>query len=156
MSFNFFFTEPYFTFNAIQPEYPITFLIMLMAALITSALTVRVKTQARLAVRRERRTEVLYEINKKLLATRGMDRIVDLTNEYLVNLFGRSVVFFTEDPVERVTGSVRRAAGDVDAGFFHAEDERAVAHWVFLNQKRAAAGTDTLMGAGAFYMPIIA
>lgn len=156
LSFNFFFTEPYFTFNAIQPEYPITFLIMLMAALITSALTVRVKAQARLAVRRERRTEVLYEINKKLLATRGMDRIVDLTNEYLVNLFGRSVVFFTEDPVERVTGSVRRAEGDVDAAFFHSEDERAVAHWVFLNQKRAGAGTDTLMGAGAFYMPIIA
>jgi two-component system sensor histidine kinase KdpD len=34
-------------------------------------------------------------------------------------------------------------------------DEQAVAHWVFTNQKRAGSGTDTLMGAGAFYMPII-
>ena len=30
-----------------------------------------------------------------------------------------------------------------------------MAHWVFLNQKRAGAGTDTLMGASAFYMPVI-
>ena len=59
LTFNFFFTEPYFTFNAIQPGYPLTFIIMLLVALITSALTVRIKTQARLAVERERRTEVL-------------------------------------------------------------------------------------------------
>jgi len=59
LTFNFFFTVPYFTFNAIQPGYPITFFIMLLVAFITSALTVRVKTQAQLAVERERRTEVL-------------------------------------------------------------------------------------------------
>jgi two-component system sensor histidine kinase KdpD len=35
--FNFFFATPYFTFNAIQADYPITFVIMLFVALITSA-----------------------------------------------------------------------------------------------------------------------
>lgn len=37
----------------------------------------------------------------------------------------------------------------------HSEDERAVASWVFLNHKNAGAGTDTLMGAGAFYTPVL-
>ena len=100
MLFNFFFTEPYYTFNAIQAGYPVTFLIMLLVALITSALTVRIKTQARLAVQRERRTEMLYEINKRLLATRGLERIITLVNEYIVHLTGRSVVFFPVDPVK--------------------------------------------------------
>ncbi len=42
----------------------------------------------------------------------------------------------------------------MDASFILSEDERAVAHWVFINQKPAGCGTDTLMGADAFYMPI--
>ncbi len=94
LTFNFFFTEPYYTFNAIQSGYPLTFVIMLLVALITSALTVRMKAEARLAVKREHRTEILYEINKKLLATRGLDRIVALTNDYVVKLFERSIIFF--------------------------------------------------------------
>jgi len=155
LTFNFFFTEPYFTFNTISADYPITFVIMLLVALITSALTVRVKTQARFAVERERRTDVLYEINKKLLVTRGIDNIVALTNDYIVNLFGRSVVLYTVDPEQGADGNFMQAAEDADAAFINTEDEKAVAHWVFLNQKRAGAGTDTLMGAGAFYMPVI-
>jgi two-component system sensor histidine kinase KdpD len=155
LAFNFFFTEPYYTFNAIQAGYPITFLIMLLAALITSTLTVHIKTDAKLAVQREHRTEVLYEINKKLLATQGLDNIVALTNEYIVNLFNRSVVFFTIDPEHGEDGSAMQAEEDVNASFLNSADEKAVAHWVFLNQKRAGAGTDTLMGAKAFYMPVI-
>ncbi len=153
--FNFLFTEPYFTFYAIQRGYPITFLIMLIVALITSALTVRIKTQARFAVEREQRTEVLYEINKKLLATRGLDNIVTLTIEYITKIFGRSTIFYTEDPQNGSSGTLMQSSEDPDSIFMLSADEIAVAHWVFINQKRAGAGTDTLMGAGAFYMPLI-
>jgi len=155
LTFNFLFTEPYFTLNAIQAGYPLTFAIMLLVALITSALTVRMKAEARLAVKREHRTEILYEINKKLLATRGLDRIVALTNDYVVKLFGRSIIFFTTDPEHGEDGEVGQAADDIGSSVLNSADEKAVAHWVFLNQKRAGAGTDTLMGAAAFYMPVI-
>lgn len=156
LSFNFFFTKPMYTFNAIQAGYPITFLIMLLVALITSTLTVRIKTQAKLAVQRERRTEVLYEINKKLLVTRGLENIISLTNVYIVNLFERSVVFFPSDPEAGTNGSVMQADGDTDEAVLNSKDEKAVAHWVFVNQKRAGSGTDTLMGAAGLYMPVIA
>ena len=154
LAFNFFFTAPYYTFNAIQPAYPVTFLIMLLVALITSALTVRIKTQARLAVTRERRTEVLYEINKKLLSTRGLDNIVALVNDYIIKLFDRSVIFYASNP-ESSNGVLLQSPADSDAAFMLSEDERAVAHWVFVNHKYAGAGTDTLMGAGALYVPVI-
>lgn len=155
LAFNFFFTEPYYTFMAMRPDYPITFAIMLLAALITSALTVRVRSQARTAVKRERRTEALYEINKKLLTTRGLENIVTLTNEYIVNLFGRSVIFYTQDPGDNSKGALLQSHEDPDASFMLSEDERAVAHWVFINKKYAGAGTETLMGAGALYIPVI-
>ncbi|SHI20269.1 two-component system, OmpR family, sensor histidine kinase KdpD [Sporobacter termitidis DSM 10068] len=156
LAFNFFFTVPYYTFNAIQPGYPITFLIMLLVALVTSAMTVRIKTQAQLALERERRTEVLYEINKKLLVTRGTENITALTNDYLTALFGRSSIFYTQDPATNAAGAFRQAESAPDDAFLLSEDERAVAHWVFLNLKNAGAGTDTLMGAGGFYMPVLA
>lgn len=155
LAFNFFFTVPYYTFNAIQPGYPVTFVIMFFVAFITSTLTVRIKMQARLAVEREHRTEVLYEINKKLLVTRGIENIVALTNEYITKLFDRSVIFYTQNPENGSQGKLLQAPSEPDSSFLLSEDERAVAHWVFINQKYAGAGTDTLMGAGAFYMPVI-
>jgi len=153
--FNFLFVEPIYTFTALQPGYTVTFLIMLFVALITSALTIRIKAEARLAVQKERRTEVLYEINKHLLSTRGLKNIVELTNETLVTLFDRSVVFYTQIPETGTDGTVLIAPDDVDEVVLHSPDEKAVAHWVFVNQKRAGSGTDTLMGASAFYMPLL-
>lgn len=153
--FNFLFVEPYFTFIAIQPGYPVTFLFMLLVALITSALMLRIKKQAMLAVTRERKTEVLYDINKKLLITRGLDRIIQLINEYISELYNRSIIFYLEDPANGKQGFIKQSPLDPDSSFMLSPDEQAVAHWVFVNKKRAGAGTDTLMGAGAFYMPII-
>ncbi|MEH6994309.1 DUF4118 domain-containing protein, partial [Neobacillus drentensis] len=155
LAFNFFFTVPYYTFNAIQAGYPVTFFIMLLVALFASALTVRIKTQARLAVERERRTEVLYEINKKLLAARGLDSIVNLTNEYVVKLFNRTIIFYTEDPENGTIGYLRQFSEEVKDDILHSESEKAVAHWVFVNHKPAGAGTDTLMGAKAYYFPVV-
>ncbi len=154
--FNYFFTIPYYTLHAIQEGYPITFVIMLLVALITSALTVRIKTQARLAVEREHRTEVLYEINKKLLASRDFLETIELINAYMVKIFGRSAIFYSQDPEDHDSETFLQSALDGDATFLKSESERAVAHWVFMNKKCAGAGTDTLMGARAFYMPIIA
>ncbi len=154
--FNFFFTVPYHTFNAIQTGYPITFVIMFLVAFITSTMTVRIKTQVRLSVEREHRTRVLYEINKKMLATRGLANIVNLTNEYITQIFERSVIFYTRDPEDGGTaGTVAESPKDPDASFLNGDDERAVAHWVFVNKKRAGASTDTLMGAGAYYVPML-
>ncbi|WP_197032416.1 sensor histidine kinase [Bacillus sp. UNC41MFS5] len=155
LAFNFFFTVPYYTFNAIQAGYPVTFFIMLLVALFASALTVRIKTQARLAVERERRTEVLYEINKKLLAARGLDSIVNLTNEYVVKLFKRTVIFYTEDPENGTIGYLKQFSEEIKDDILQSESEKAVAHWVFVNHKPAGAGTDTLMGAKAYYFPVV-
>ncbi|WP_239253593.1 sensor histidine kinase [Listeria ilorinensis] len=153
--FNFFFTTPIYTFNTIQAGYPVTFAIMLIVALVTSALTVRIKKQAKQAVDKEHRTEVLYEINKQLLVTRNLTGIAELTSDYVVRLFNRSAVFYLADPLDGQTPVFKPVSDEVDADQLLTEDEQAVAHWVFKNKKRAGAGTDTLMGAAGHYMPVI-
>jgi len=155
LTFNFLFVEPYFTFSAIQSSYTITFSIMLLVALITSAMMIRIKTQAGFAVTKERKTEILYEINKKLLVTRGLDNIIELTNQYFMKICERSIIFYSEDPIKGHPGVFAQYASEENASFMQNPDEQAVAHWVFVNMKRAGSGTDTLMGAGAFYMPIL-
>ncbi|MDP4119815.1 MAG: sensor histidine kinase KdpD [Bacillota bacterium] len=152
LTYYFIFAGPNITFSKIAPGYPLTFLIMLLVALVTSTLTARIKTQAKLAVKREQRTETLYEISKKLLATRGLENIIKLTNENIIKLFNRSVIFYTNPETD--DGHILQAPKE-NAAFLKKQDEKAVANWAFMNQKQAGTGTDTLMGAGAFYMPVI-
>ncbi|MCL2883528.1 MAG: DUF4118 domain-containing protein [Coriobacteriia bacterium] len=151
--FNFFFTHPVFSFSATAPGYPVTFVIMLLAALIISTLTVRVKTQVKLAAKREQRTKTLYEISCKLLVTRGTRQIADLINSYIVQIFSRSVVFYTDPDSPEPPAAL--AKGPEDTALLYSEDERSVATWSFVNQKPAGAGTDTHAGAGLYYLPVV-
>lgn len=155
LSFNFLFTEPYFTFNAIAPTYPVTFVIMLIIALITSALTNGIKVQAKVAVEGERRTEILYRINRNLLKTRGLENIIDLTNDFLVEIFGRSVIFYTKKSENEITGTFKQAEREDDQSYLMEKDEEAVAQWAFVNGKPGGRGTDTLVGAKAYYLPVM-
>jgi two-component system sensor histidine kinase KdpD len=153
--FNFFFTIPYYTFAALQPEYPVTFMIMFIAAFLISTLTMQIKTQVKISAEREHRTKLLYEINKKLLQTRGLENIVKLTSEYITQIFDRAVVMYTEDPVNPASGYYMESSTDPYTAQLRREEEREAAHWVYLNRKKAGAGTETLMNAGAHYMPIL-
>lgn len=101
----------------------------------------------------EQRTQILYEVSKKLLITRGLDSVVTVVNEYISRILERSVIFYMQDMNK--PGLFWQTEYDADASFLLSDDEKAVAKWVLINKKRAGAGTDTLMGAGAFYMPIM-
>ena len=57
VAFNFFFTVPRFTLEAAAPDYPVTFLIMLIASVISSTLATRVKKQARQSAQKAYYTE---------------------------------------------------------------------------------------------------
>lgn len=133
----------------------ISFIIMLIVSLLTSALTLHAKDQAKYAVDKEHRTELLYEINKKLLITRGLRNIVEVTNQYITKNFHRSSIIYLKDPIEGEKGHFIKVEGETDVDFILSESERAVAHWVFMNQKPAGATTATFMDAKALYIPVL-
>lgn len=151
----FFFVEPLYTLHAKDVTYIINFLILITVALLSSAMTNGVMTQARMAIKNERRTEILYDISKQLLANRGLDRIVTITNAFLVKEFQRGVIFYTQPPDTAYRGKLLKAREEEDCDFMTTVEERAVVQWVFKNKKQAGNGTDTLSGSLGYYMPVI-
>lgn len=153
--YNYFFTEPYFAFSTLHKSDMITVLFIFVVSLTTNALTVRMKAQTNYVVEKEHRTELLYEINKKLIVTTDLMGIVNLTNEYISKIFNRSTIFYTTDPEDGSNGILLEVGENQAFDYMQSEHENAVVHWVFVNQKRAGAGTDTFTGAEVFYMPVI-
>jgi len=73
LAFNFFFVPPRFSFAVSDVEYIFTFVVMLAVGLITSNLTVSLRSQAKVAGHRERRAAVLYAFTRELSAARRID-----------------------------------------------------------------------------------
>jgi two-component system sensor histidine kinase KdpD len=92
LTFNFFFTVPYYSLMAYRPDYPITFVIMLICSIITSTMTTKAKHETRLSVLREKRAQILYQFSKSLLKVRSITEIADVGVKDIAKLFNRSVI----------------------------------------------------------------
>jgi len=92
LSFNFFFTIPYYSFLVYRADYPVTFIIMLISAIITSTLTSKVKTQAKISYMRENRMRILYKINESLLTAKNKNQVVEFCGDNLIAIFNRTIM----------------------------------------------------------------
>ncbi|OTN89304.1 hypothetical protein A5819_001796 [Enterococcus sp. 7E2_DIV0204] len=148
LMFNWFFVEPLYSLTVYKQGYPVTLIFMLLVALLVSNLMMQIKKQAFYAMKREHQLEILYELNKKYLVTHDQKEILATTADYLSNMLDREVVLYGEYELKNPTGAPIK-------GPLRSLEELAVANWVFVNQKQAGYGTDTLMGAKALYLPVL-
>ncbi len=150
-AFDFFFVPPYFTFAVSDAQYLLTFGVMLVVALVISNLAVRLNQQAELARYRERRTGVLYAMSRDLATHRGTEMLAQLAAKHLRDVFDAHVAIFLADAEKRV--QLQRG----ELLFFELNPkESGVAQWVYDHHERAGLGTDTLPGASALYLPLVA
>lgn len=150
--FNFFFTVPKFTFMAYDKGYPVTFLIMFTAALLTSSLAVKLKTQAKQASQAAFRTKVLLDTNQLLQKAHSDDDIIAITSNQLMKLLNRDIVIYplSGDGLGKPKlFSISERTEEVLS-----ENEKAVATWVLKNNKHAGATTNTLGSAKCLYLSI--
>ena len=151
LSFNWFFVEPLYSLTVYKQGYPITLLIMCLVAILISNLMVRLKKQAENSMEKEHQMELLYELNKQYVLADNRNQILDISATYLSRLLEREVILF--DSQAKVE-SVHCISGK--PSILSTKDEATVAFWTAKNQKEAGNGTDTLIGAKGFYLPIIA
>ncbi|MBU3146160.1 DUF4118 domain-containing protein [Clostridium sp. CF012] len=124
LSFNFFFTVPYYSFLAYRSDYPVTFIIMLIAAIITSTLTSRVKTQVKISYIREKRMKILYKINKSLLTARNKKQVVQFCGDNLVDMFSRDIMIAVLDDKNNLQQpTTYRVNGEFDGNIFNSDVE---------------------------------
>lgn len=142
-AFNFLFTEPRFTFQANDPSYPVTFLIMLFSSVIASSLASRVKAQARLAAQKSYYTEPLLGSSQKLQKGRTEWDCLRLTAEQLNRLFDRPVLYALSGTEKELAFRVE-PSDEQNILMELGPEEIGVAKWVQRNNKHAGATTNTL------------
>ena len=151
--FNFLFTEPKFTLQAYDQGYPVTFLIMFLAAFLTGSLAIRFKNQAKQAARAAYRTKVLFDTNQLLQQSKDRNEIISVTSNQLIKLLGKDIVFYLAD-TENLEEPHIFSATNGNLEVCTSDNEKAVAGWVFKNNKRAGATTETLSSAKCLYLAV--
>lgn len=154
VAFNFFFTIPRFSLVALDPNYPITFFVMLLASCISCSLATRVKRQARQSAQRAYYMELLMNNNQKLQQGRNEQEIIQSAAGQIQVLLNRPILYALMEKDQPINFSVYPPAEtDRVMGAMTAE-EHGVADWVAGNDKAAGFGTNTLTHAQNLYLPV--
>lgn len=151
--FNFFFTYPKYTLSAYESGYPVTFVIMFIAAFLSSSLAVKIKRQASQAASVAYRTKVLLETNQMLFQEKSTEGIIDVTAHQLVKLLKRPILFYPADD-QGLKAPLSFGEKEEKLAEYQSENEQAVAVWAYKNNKHAGATTDTLGNARCLYLAV--
>ncbi|MBQ3194739.1 MAG: sensor histidine kinase KdpD [Oscillospiraceae bacterium] len=89
--FNFFFTTPQFSLRVHEHGAPLTFLIMVVAALVVGTLTDRLKSQVKQSTQAAYRTNLLFETSQMLQKAPNDDKIFQTARTQVTKLLGRTV-----------------------------------------------------------------
>ena len=152
--FNFFFTEPYHSLQS-SPDYFATFAVMFAAAILSSSLTSRIKTQSLQTANKAYQTEVLLSTSQLLQKAEDRGAILNVVLQQLSRLLEHSVLYYertdtglSENPV------LKETEGDGGFGRVDLAGEREAAEWVGRNGKHAGRTTRKWPQARCLYMAI--
>lgn len=152
--FNFFFTEPRLTLHAYESGYPVTFVIMLIASLITGILANRLKEHAKQSSMAAFRIKMLFDTNQLLQKAQDDKDIISITASQLMKLLKRSVVVYPEDNSRLTKGYLFAFSKESNESYFFNPSEERVAQWVYENKHHAGASTKIYSKAKCLYLSI--
>lgn len=158
--FNFCFTEPRYSLNAYDPGYPVTFLIMLLAAFLTGSLAAKIKKQAVQSQETAYRSRVLLATNQLLQKERDAEGIIQVTAIQLQKLMKQAVIFYgvEEANEEGKRGKLSKprlfSVPEGQEAAYLSQIEKTAAQWCFEHNRHAGAATDTLGSAKCLYLSV--
>ena len=151
--FDFFFTQPYLTFQVHSMAYIFTFTVMLIASLISGTLANRLKNMAQKSTQSAYRTKILLEASQLLQKADDEADILDITAIQVMKLMNRSVMIFTEDKGRAVPGSFY-SNKQTEENIFLRFNEDMAAQYALKNGIITGYGTENLSSADCLYMPV--
>jgi two-component system sensor histidine kinase KdpD len=150
-AFDLFFVPPRYTFAVSNTRYFVTFVVMFVISIVISRLTLKIREQADAARKRERRTAAMYSLSRKLVHERGIEQLSTIAIKHISEVFSCHVDVLVPDERGKLKVPV------TGAGTFALDQkEMSVAQWTFDHRQRTGLGTDTLSGAKALYLPLLA
>ncbi len=143
--FDFFFVPPIWSFNVSDAQYLITFVVMLLVALVIGQLTAGTRAQAHAAAERERRVRGLYQMSRDLSAALMLEQVAEIAARFLsAEFFSKSALLVADDD-NRLMLLPSATAANVDL---------AVAQWCYERGEMAGRGTNTLPASDCLMLPL--
>ncbi len=148
LAFNFFFTEPRWSFAVSDSQNILTIVFFLIAAVIVSNLAGRLRAQVQATRESARRTGNLYDFSRKVTAAATVDDVLwAVVHHVAATIGGKSLVLL---PTE---GGLRIRAG------YPPEDEldeksAGAAEWAWTHGKPAGRGSATLPASLWLFLPL--
>ena len=157
LSFNFFFTEPYFSLKAYDKGSPVTFAMLFAVGFFMASMTRQLKAQTRESAKKAYRTEILLENSRKLRRGRTREEVWKQVAAQVGKLLNLSIIIYPVDKkgnLEEPMLFPRKGMGLPELKENVNGKERAVAQWAASNRHRAGTCTHTLPDANAMYLPV--
>lgn len=148
VAFDFCFVPPRFTLAVHDARHLLTFAVMFGAGLAISTLTLRLRSQERDAIARERNTAALLAFTRDIAGATSQGDVAAVTVKHLEDAFPVAASVLVPD--EDDPAILASAAGLMPL----ANQEQAVARWAFEHGEAAGLGTNTLPGARVLAVPL--
>ena len=148
LCYNFFFTEPYHTFNISDPRNVVAVLFFTVVAIIVSNVAARARMLAVAAMARARTTESLYSFSRKLSGVGTLDDVLWATAYQIAAMLKLRVVLLLPE-----NGIIAVKAGYPPEDVLD-EADIAAAKWSWEHNRPAGRGSDTLPGAKRLFLPM--
>jgi two-component system sensor histidine kinase KdpD len=148
LCYNFFFTDPYYTFAVSDPANVLAIIFFTIVAIIVSNVAARARIQAVAAIGRARTTESLYTFSRKLAGVGTLDDVLwAAAYQIALMLKVRVVLLLPEKDSIVVKSGYPPEDMLADADF-------AAAKWAWVNNRVAGRSSDTLPGAKWLFLPM--
>lgn len=149
LTYNFFFTTPYYSFSVEQYESIVALLVFLISALFTGTLASRLKAQVDSMRSSQRRTETLYDFARKIATATKSDDVLWAAAAHIANALNCRSLILTPN----AAGVLEQVQGHPSIDELDARAEGA-ARWAFEKNEPAGAGTTTLPTSEWLFVPL--
>jgi two-component system sensor histidine kinase KdpD len=146
LAFDYFFVPPLYSIAVNDPQYYLTFAVMLAVGVTIGQLAGTIRFQVRVASHREKRARTLYEFARDLAQLQSTGQVIQHAEEFMGRIFGARVAVLVPD----ATGSL---VSPTSHGMTNPFDS-TTAQWAYDQAKQAGAGTDTLATNEHLFIPL--
>jgi two-component system sensor histidine kinase KdpD len=148
LCYNFFFTEPYYTFAISDTKDILAVVLFTIVAVIVSNVAARARVQALAAMARARTTGSLYAFSRKLAGVGTLDDVLWATAYQIALMLNVRVVVLLPE-----AGNIAVKAGYPPEDTLD-EADLAAAQWSWQHNRAAGRGSETLPGAKRLFLPM--
>ncbi|MGC9144016.1 DUF4118 domain-containing protein [Hydrogenobaculum sp.] len=145
--FDYFFIPPYYSFAISDINYFLSYTVFAVMIVFINLLSVRLKRNLKQLQKSEEKSNVLFELSRKLLRINSKEECISITVRY-VKIFVEDVAIFLKDKenihIQAVTKNMNIN-----------ERVKTIVQWCIKNKKPAGFSTQTFSEDPYFYMPLI-